>query len=120
LEEPKKLRVLVVDDHLGWRNTVRLCLKNMPNVEIVGDAADGNLALETFQATDPNVILMDINMPGMDGFETAKALLDRNPSLWIIGLSADVEDDFQQRARSAGFRAVIPKDTLLDYFMLLS
>lgn len=111
----KKLRVLIVDDHLAWRKTLWLVLDNLPQLEVVADASDGETALKACQDARPNLVLLDINMPGMDGFETARSLLALDPSLWIIGVSADVKPGFQQRAQQAGFKAVIPKDQLLDY-----
>jgi DNA-binding NarL/FixJ family response regulator len=111
----KKLRVLIVDDHLAWRKTLWLVLANLPQLEVVGDAPDGESALKACLVSRPDLVLLDINMPGMDGFETAQALLAQEPGLWIIGVSAEVNPGFQQRAQDSGFKAVIPKDQLLDY-----
>ena len=111
----RKLRVLIVDDHLGWRKTLRIYLASLPELKVVGEATDGESALEACQITQPDLALMDINLPGMDGFETARLLLDHYPRLWVIGISAEVTPDAQERAKNAGFRAVIAKDMLLDY-----
>ncbi len=111
----KKLRVLIVDDNLAWRKTLWLVLTNLPQLEIVGEASDGEAALAACMVSHPDLVLLDINMPGMDGFETAQALLAKAPHLWIIGVSADVKPGFQKRAQDSGFKAVVPKDKLLDY-----
>lgn len=111
----KKLRVLIVDDSLAWRKTLWLVLANLPQLEVVGDAPDGEAALAACEVSRPDLVLLDINLPGMDGFETARALLTRNPNIWVIGVSAEVNPSFQQRAQEAGFKAVVPKDQLLDY-----
>lgn len=110
-----KLRVLIVDDNLAWRKTLWLVLANLPQLEVVGEAPDGEAALAACKLSRPDLVLLDINMPGMDGFETARALLASDPALWVIGVSAEVSPDFQKRAQDSGFRAVVPKDQLLDY-----
>jgi DNA-binding NarL/FixJ family response regulator len=92
-----------------------MCLSALPGLEIVGAVPDGRSALEDFETCQPNLVLLDINMPGMDGFETAQALLAAHPGLWIIGVSADVQPNFQQRAQQAGLKTIIAKDMLLDY-----
>lgn len=111
----KKLRVLIVDDNLAWRKTLWLVLANLPQLEVVGEASDGESALTACKLSRPDLVLLDINMPGMDGFETARALLAKDPALWVIGVSAEVNPGFQKRAQEAGFKAVVPKDQLLDY-----
>jgi two-component system secretion response regulator SsrB len=111
----KKLRVLIVDDHLTWRKTLWLVLASLPELEVVGEAVDGETALSVCQVARPDLVLLDINMPGMNGFETARALLSKHPKLWIIGVSAEVNQESQKLAQEAGFRAVVSKANLLDY-----
>jgi len=111
----KKLRVLIVDDHLNWRKTLWLVLASLPELEVVGEAAAGEAALSACTISQPDLVLLDINMPGMNGFETARALLSKFPWLWIIGVSAEVDPQAQQQARLAGFKAVVSKANLLDY-----
>jgi DNA-binding NarL/FixJ family response regulator len=111
----KKLRVLIVDDHLGWRKALGLYLSTLPELEVVGSVPDGYTALNVCQNVHPDLVLMDINMPGMDGFETARQLLAQHPDLWIVGISAEVSANAQERAQEAGLRVVIPKDMLLDF-----
>jgi len=111
----KKLRVLIVDDNLAWRKTLWLVLANLPQLEVVGEASDGESALAACKLSRPDLVLLDINMPGMDGFETARALRANDPALWVIGVSAEVNPSFQKHAKDSGFKAVVPKDQLLDY-----
>jgi DNA-binding NarL/FixJ family response regulator len=113
--EAKKLRVLIVDDHLGWRKALGLYLSTLPELEVVGAVPDGYTALNVCQSLQPDLVLMDINMPGMDGFETARQLRARYPDLWIVGVSAEVSANAQERAQESGLRVVIPKDMLLDF-----
>jgi two-component system secretion response regulator SsrB len=115
LLKTKKLRVLIVDDHLTWRKTLWLVLASLPELEVVGEAVDGESALSACTISQPDLVLLDINMPGMNGFETARALLAKYPGLWIIGVSAEVHAESQKLAQEAGFRAVVSKANLLDY-----
>jgi DNA-binding NarL/FixJ family response regulator len=113
----RKLRVVIVDDHRGWRQTLRIFLASLPEIEIVGEAMDGEAALEVCQGGQPDLVLMDIHMPGMDGFETTRVLREVYPNLWVIGVSAEASIYTQQRAQEAGIRAGISKDMLLDYLV---
>lgn len=115
---PNRIRVLIVDDHLAWRSTLRLCMITLPNITIVGEASNGQAAIELCKETNPDLVLLDINMPGMDGFDTARALIAQQPGLWIVGVSAEVKPQYSQLAKEAGFNSVIPKDMLMDYLPL--
>jgi DNA-binding NarL/FixJ family response regulator len=110
-----RFRTLIVDDNLAWRSTLRLCLLTLSDMEIVGEAANGQNAIELCRELNPDLVLLDINMPGMNGFETARALLAQHPELWIIGVSAETNPEHNRLAKEAGFNSVIPKDMLLDY-----
>ena len=92
-------------------------LASLPDLKVVGEAADGESALEICPIVQPEVVLLDINMPGMDGFEAARLLLERHSHLWIIGVSADASLEVQQQAAEVGLRAVIAKDMLIDYLV---
>jgi len=114
-----QLRVLIVDDHLAWCSTLRFCLMiTFPNINIVGEASNGQSAIELCDLTKPDLVLLDINMPGMNGFETAKVLLANHPDLQIIGVSAEVNPKHDQLAKEAGFSSVFPKDMLMDHLPL--
>jgi CheY-like chemotaxis protein len=110
-----KLRVLIVDDHLSWRKTLKLYLASLPQLEVLDAVSDGYAALAICKNIRPDLVLLDINMPGMDGFETARALRVHYPDLWIIGLSVEVNDESHIQAQQAGFKSVISKDKLLDF-----
>lgn len=109
------MRILIVDDNLPWRNTLQLSFSTLPGVEIIDAVQDGPGALLVCSRTRPDVVILDIDMPGMDGFETARALLKIYPDLWIIGVAIDVTEADQKRARESGLRTIVPKDMVLDY-----
>jgi CheY-like chemotaxis protein len=111
----QKFRILIVDDHLMWRKTLSLSFSTLPNIKVVGMAADGASAVEVCKKLLPDLVVLDINMPGMDGFKTARRLLKEQPDLWIIGVTADVTANMAQRAKKAGMRNFVRKDLLLDY-----
>jgi DNA-binding NarL/FixJ family response regulator len=111
----QKLRVLLVDDHLMWRKTLKLSFSTLPNVEVIDMVTDGYRAVAFCKQVHPDLIVLDINLPGLDGFKTAQELLKDDPGLWIIGVTADVTSNAAQLAKESGIKAIIPKDMLLDY-----
>lgn len=111
----KKIRILIVDDHLMWRKTLQLSFSALPNVEIINTLPDGYRAVDFCKQIHPDLILLDVNLPGMDGFKTACELLKDNPDLWIIGVAADVTPAMEKRAKESGMKVFVRKDLLLDY-----
>ena len=80
----KKIRVLIADDHALFREGLRALLNAVPDIEVAGEAADGEAAINEVAKTQPDVILMDINMPGINGIEAVQRILKDHPSLGII------------------------------------
>jgi CheY-like chemotaxis protein len=113
--DSKKIQILIVDDNLPWRNTLQLSFSTLPGIEIIDAVQDGQEALRVCSSMRPDVVILDIDMPGMDGFQTARALLKIYPDLWILGVSTDVTEADQKRARESGLRTIVPKDMILDY-----
>ena len=87
----QKLRVLLADDHTLFRKALRMTLERAPDIEIVAEVVDGQSALEKFRQTNPDVVCIDVNMPGVNGIEATRQMLAINPEAKIIGLSADTE-----------------------------
>ena len=105
------VRVLVVDDHADVRFLVRAILEDAgPDVVFAGEAAGADEALETLDALDPDVVVLDARMPRVDGFEAAEMLLARRPGLPILLCSAIVDDEIRSRAEAAGIAACLSKD----------
>ena len=78
------VRVLLVDDHDLVRTGIRRLLEDNEGIEVVGEARSGEEALSAVQAVQPEIVLMDVNMPGMGGLEATRKLLRINPGLKII------------------------------------
>ncbi len=105
-----KVRVLVVDDNEGFRDSLTMLLDG-EDLQVVGQAADGAHALELVLATQPDVVLMDVRMPSMDGIEATRRLKSRFPSIGIVALTGT---DDQQAVRDmlvAGASGYVLKDT---------
>ncbi len=104
-----KLRVLVVDDHPMVRRGTCEILTEDPEIEVVGIGANGLEALSETARLQPDVVLMDLSMPQMDGVEATKQLRERDPRLGIVILSAHDEDDHVLRALQAGANGYLLK-----------
>jgi DNA-binding NarL/FixJ family response regulator len=106
------IRVLAVDDHPVIRMGVRALLDNENDVEVVGDAANGAEAVSLFAQLKPDVVLMDLRMPGTDGLEAMREILRVDPTAKILALSSFEGDGDITRAFQAGARGYLLKDTL--------
>ncbi|HYL82057.1 MAG TPA: response regulator, partial [Candidatus Acidoferrum sp.] len=109
-----KIRVLVVDDHKVVRQGLSRLLAAEPDIEIVGEAADGKLAVELARQLSPDVVLMDISMPVMNGIEATRAILAECPAVRVIGLSMFEEVEQAQAMQDAGAVAYLSKSGAAD------
>ncbi len=98
------IRVLIVDDHALVRGGFRSILEGQPDIEVVGEAQDGEQAVELARACDPDVVLMDIRMPRLDGIAATRALLDGQAGdrLRVLMLTTFDHDDYVYEALRAG------------------
>ncbi len=106
--------VLLVDDHKLVRTGVRLILEETSDVRIVGEAGSGEEAIEQSRALKPDVVLMDVSMPGIGGLEATRKLLARNPSLKIIIVSVHATEPYPLRLLEAGAHGYLTKDCAAD------
>ena len=105
------VRVLVVDDHADVRFLVRAILDDAgPELEFAGEAPGARAAVDELERVEPDVVVLDARMPGIDGFEAAEMLLERRPGVPILLCSAIVDDEIRTRAREAGIAACLSKD----------
>ncbi len=110
----KKIKVLLVDDHPVVRKGLWSCLGNRENLKIVGEAADGEEALQKVRELAPDVVLMDINMPRMDGLAVAEALRRDEPKVKVLILSMYSNRDYVLRIIRAGAGGYVLKDAPPD------
>ncbi|MGH2522241.1 MAG: response regulator [Anaerolineales bacterium] len=99
-----KIRVLIADDHTLFRDGVRALLNAAPDVEVVGEAANGEEAVAQAAQLQPDVILMDIQMPGVNGLEATRRILRASPQIGIIVVTMLEDDDSVFAAMRAGAR----------------
>jgi DNA-binding NarL/FixJ family response regulator len=107
----KKIKVLLADDHALFREGIRSLLEDQNDIEIVGEAEDGLEVIKLARQLNPTVILMDINMPVMDGVEATRTLLSENDHTGIIILTMYPQDEHVFEALRAGAKAYLLKDT---------
>lgn len=107
-----KIRVLVVDDHPVLRDGVSAILENQTDMTMVGEARNGSEAVETFRALRPDVTLMDLQMPGMNGVDAISAIRSEHPGARIIVLTTYAGDAQAVRALKAGAVGYLLKSSL--------
>src|SRR5512136_424033 len=105
------IRILVADDHLIIRQGLRLILETQDGFELVGEAADGAEALRLCAELKPDVVLMDLRMPGMDGLTAIEHLRVEQPGIAVVILTTFNEDDLMMRGLRAGAKGYLLKDT---------
>lgn len=108
------IKVMLVDDHDLVRTGIRRLLEDADDIQVVGEAASGETALEQVEAAGPDVVLMDINMPGIGGLEATRKLLRRNPELRIIIVTMHDDDLFPQRLMKAGAMGYLTKGARIE------
>jgi DNA-binding NarL/FixJ family response regulator len=104
------IRVLVVDDQPLVRSGFRMILEGQPDLELVGEAEDGLQAVERSRELDPDVILMDVRMPNLDGVEATRRLVDANTRARILVLTTFDLDEYVHAAIRAGANGFLMKD----------
>lgn len=106
-----RIRILIADDHPVVREGLAAMLDRQEDMEVVGDAPDGAAAVARAAETSPDVILMDLRMPVMDGVEAMRAIAARQPSVHFIVLTTYDNDEYIFKGIEAGARAYLLKDS---------
>jgi DNA-binding NarL/FixJ family response regulator len=105
-----KIRLLVVDDHPAYRQGLRSTFDLEPDIEVVGEAGSGDEAFEQAGLLRPDLVLMDVNMPGMTGMEATRKLTDAYPGILVLILTMFKDQEHLREARRAGASAYVMKD----------
>ncbi len=116
--ESRPLRVLIVDDHEVVRKGLTVSLQIYSDIELVGQAANGEEAVTLCQQVSPDVILMDLVMPGMDGVEATREVLKKCPKVHIIVLTSYGETERIQAALESGAKGYLLKSISLDELII--
>jgi len=106
-----KIRILVADDHGIVRKGLRFLLDRQPDMEVVGEASEGREAVRLSEELAPNVVIMDVAMPQLNGIDAAAQIIKSNPSIRIVMLSMYADESYLVRALSAGAKGYLLKDS---------
>ena len=108
------IRIILVDDHKLVRDGIRAQLSGDDNYQIVGEASDGQEAIQQTLLSQPDVVVMDINMPNLDGVQATRRLTETNPELGVIIITMNRQDEYIFEAIKAGARAYLLKNANSD------
>ena len=114
MSDKERIRVMLVDDHAVVRSGLSAFLMTYDDLELVGEASDGDEAIVEADRVQPDVILMDLVMPHTDGATAIRAIRERNPDVQMIALTSFKEQDLVQQALKAGAIGYLLKDVSAD------
>jgi DNA-binding NarL/FixJ family response regulator len=108
------LRVLVVDDHPAFRRALTSALSMVDSIEVAGEAGGGTEAARQALEGDPDLVLMDLSMPDLDGIEAMRRIHSGKPELPVVILTAHADPGVEKEARAAGARGFLAKGVALE------
>ena len=111
------LRILIADDHAIVRQGLKLLIDSQPDMTVVAEAADGTAALEQARALQPDVVVIDISMPGMSGLTATRALKQRHPDMTVIVLTRHEDDSYLEELLRAGASGYVLKQSAPAEFL---
>lgn len=113
------MRVLVVDDHPAFRQALTCALEMVGEIEVAGEADGGVAACWEAAHVEPDVVLMDLSMPDLSGFDAMERMHERQPRLPVVILTADADPEVEAEARRAGASGFLAKGTRLDDIVIV-
>ena len=108
------IRVLLVDDHWEVRERLRILLMQAPDIELVGEAADGTEALVVLKRFPAEVVVMDLNLPEISGIETARRILLEDPGIRVVIISLQSDPSYVKAGFRAGVKGYLLKDCAFE------
>ncbi|MEN6429071.1 MAG: response regulator transcription factor [Phycisphaerales bacterium] len=112
------VRVLIVDDHAAMRRSLTQVLGSESGVHVVGEAPDGTAAIQLAAALRPDIVVMDVMMPSMDGIDATRRIVQDHPETIVIGLSVHDSRTYAVKMLRAGARAYVLKDGGVEELVL--
>lgn len=110
-DTPTRLRVLLADDHVTVRHGLKLLIDGQPDMTVVGEASDGETAVREALSLRPDVVVMDISMPGINGLVATRALRQQHPDIGIVTLTRHSDDAYLEELLRAGSSGYILKQS---------
>jgi DNA-binding NarL/FixJ family response regulator len=114
MKDVRKIRILIVDDHFVVRMGLRALVGTEPDMEVVGEAADGNQAVQAFNECNPDLVLMDLRMPAKDGIAATAEIRRKHPEARVLMLTTFDGDTDIHRAMQAGAQGYVLKNSTGD------
>lgn len=112
-----RIKILIVDDHQLIINGIKVMIESVENFQIIGECNDGNSAVELANKLQPNVIIMDISMPGISGIEATKLILKNNTEIKILALTQHEESEYVLQLLNAGGFGYLLKNSRKEEFI---
>lgn len=109
--QPRKIRIVIVDDHQMIRETWRFLLGRDDRLDVIGECASGAEAIEAAVLHNPDVMLMDINMAPVNGFEATRKIVRKHPGIHIIGVSVNDQPGYARNMLSLGAKGYVTKNS---------
>lgn len=116
---PNKIKILMVEDHKLLRVGLKAIFEEYPNLEVIGEAEDGQTAVKLAKELHPDIILMDIGLPVMDGIEATRRIKETNPDMKVIILTSHSDENEVMQSLAAGANAYAMKDIKTEYLIMV-
>ncbi|HEY7533612.1 MAG TPA: response regulator transcription factor, partial [Nitrospiraceae bacterium] len=113
-QDSRPIRVLLADDHPMLRKGLRSVLDQYTDIEVVGEAADGEQAVTLARSLRPEIIVMDVSMPKLDGVKATTQILEEQPNIAVIGLSVHNSSQVEQSMKEAGAALFLTKELAVE------
>jgi len=113
-----KYSIVIAEDHTLLREGLKSLLQSLPNVQVVGEASDGQMAVDICERCKPDMVIMDLSMPRMDGLKATRAIKRRNPHVRVLVLTVHGANEYVYSALAAGADGYMFKDATNEEFSL--